>query len=325
MTDKYILGIDVGGTKTHAVIATTQGTIVSVASGDGANWENVGLDSAISAVNEIALLLLQNAGLSFSDISATTLAMAGADWDEDTKMLHKGLVEKGFPSNSQVVNDALAALYAGTEDGRGCVSVAGTGGKVIGRDNQHTYASMGGVLGEAAGAHQLSFEILKQCVHAYNGRIAKTEIYFELLGESSEIDFFHTLMRDGFDPSPSFAPRIFDYAAQGDVLACNAVVDTAYEHAEDVIAIAGKLNMEDSLIVVCSGGLHTSESELFTSVFQERVKQIFPKAHFKILAVPPVVGAVAHAAESIGILTDAFIEELHSQSLDRKADFLHAS
>jgi N-acetylglucosamine kinase-like BadF-type ATPase len=325
MPDQFILGVDVGGTKTHALVATTGGKIVSVASGAGANWENIGLERAVAAVHEITLQVLRRASLSFSDIAATTLAMAGADWDEDAKMLHEGLVQKGFPHNSRVVNDALAALYAGAEDGIGCVSVAGTGGKVIGRDGEKMFSTMGGVLGEAAGAHQLSYEILKECVHAFNGRSEKSELYFEIVGKLPELDFFRTLMREGFDPSPGSAPRVFEYAAKGDVLARNAVVTTATEHAEDVIAIARRLNFGDSLVVVCSGGLHTSKSELFTSAFQNRVFQAFPNVRFNVLGVPPVVGAVAHAAESLGILQSSFIEVLHSQSLVRKADFLHAS
>jgi N-acetylglucosamine kinase-like BadF-type ATPase len=325
MADQYILGIDVGGTKTHALVTTFDGKIVSVASGEGANWENIGLENAVSSVHTIALEALHSSSLTFSDIAATTLAMAGADWDEDSQLLHQRLVKKGFPDNSRVVNDALAALYAGAEDGIGCVSVAGTGGKVIGRDSKNMFSSMGGILGEASGAHQLSYEILKEAVHAYNGRIDKSELYFEIIGELTELEFFRRLMREGFDPFPGYAPRVFEYAAKGDNLARNAVITTASEHAEDVIAIARKLKLDGPLVVVCSGGLHTSKSELFTTVFQNRVSQAFENVRFNVLDVPPVVGAVAHAAESIGILRSGFIQVLQSQSLNRKADFLHAS
>ena len=68
MADQYILGIDVGGTKTHALGTTFDGKIVSVTSGEGANWENIGLEKAVSSVHTIALEALHSSSLTFSDI-----------------------------------------------------------------------------------------------------------------------------------------------------------------------------------------------------------------------------------------------------------------
>ena len=325
MPKKYLFGIDVGGTKTHAVICDATGLIVSVTSGDGANWESVGLETALTTIQRISGQALDSAGLTFEDISSTTLAMAGADWDEDAAMLHKALVERGFPESAVVVNDALAALYAGTRDGIGCVSNAGTAGKVIGRDKVQTIATIGGVVGEGAGALQISMEILTQCIYAFNGREEKTPIYYEVLGDTPEVEFFRNLTRKGYHHTSSIAPKVFEASLQGDRLAILAVERTALDHANDVIAIAKRLEIESDLTVVCSGGLQTSDSHIFNKIFRERVMHEIPYANFTVLRVPPVVGSLSHAAERVGLLNEVFQEHLHADSLIRKEDFLYAS
>ena len=56
-----VLGVDGGGTKTHAVVADTTGAVLGFATTGGSNWEMVGLDGAGASVSEAAIGALRAA------------------------------------------------------------------------------------------------------------------------------------------------------------------------------------------------------------------------------------------------------------------------
>jgi N-acetylglucosamine kinase-like BadF-type ATPase len=50
---KVILGIDGGGTKTHAVLVDLAGNILAAAANGGANWERTGIAATQASLVEI--------------------------------------------------------------------------------------------------------------------------------------------------------------------------------------------------------------------------------------------------------------------------------
>ena len=67
------------------------------------------------------------AGTAPERVHAAGLALAGVDWPGDEEALSEALRAAGMPRRHVVVNDAFAALRAGSPDGVGVVSCAGTG------------------------------------------------------------------------------------------------------------------------------------------------------------------------------------------------------
>ena len=57
-----VLGIDGGGTKTHAVVADSEGTVRGFATSGPANWEVVGLRGAGESLREASRRALEAAG-----------------------------------------------------------------------------------------------------------------------------------------------------------------------------------------------------------------------------------------------------------------------
>jgi N-acetylglucosamine kinase-like BadF-type ATPase len=60
---KVILGIDGGGTKTHAVLVDLAGNIIASAANGGANWERTGIAATQTSLQEIVNRTLASAGL----------------------------------------------------------------------------------------------------------------------------------------------------------------------------------------------------------------------------------------------------------------------
>src|SRR6266699_3662845 len=113
-----VLGVDGGNSKTIALVAALDGTILGAGRGGcgdiynaepGMDWP----DSAAAAIANIefaVLSALQAARVQESDIVAAVFNMAGADWPEDFAYIQAAVEARGFGRTIIVQNDALGVL-----------------------------------------------------------------------------------------------------------------------------------------------------------------------------------------------------------------------
>ena len=89
---RAVLGVEGGGSHTHAVVADASGQILGVGkNNDAANWEDVGISAASAAIRSCVTEAIGAAGLQTSEISTSVFGLAGIDFptlivvgDEDT-------------------------------------------------------------------------------------------------------------------------------------------------------------------------------------------------------------------------------------------------
>src|SRR2546425_13334096 len=74
---KYFLGIDGGGTKTHAVITDSACRVIGEGFGGAANPLRVGLEEAVSHITQAVADACAQAGIELSNISSACAAIAG--------------------------------------------------------------------------------------------------------------------------------------------------------------------------------------------------------------------------------------------------------
>jgi N-acetylglucosamine kinase-like BadF-type ATPase len=297
---KAILGIDGGGTKTHAILVDLDGKILATAANGGANWERIGIQAVGKSLDELIGTALSSAKISREDIVASTLALAGIDWPEDESLFAPVIQGLGLSGRCTLVNDSVAALFAGIPDGIGCVSIAGTGGKSAGSDGEQTVQTMGMQLGEGGGAGQLVDLALDSIARAHHGTAAKTTMYSSLPKAAGFDDpemFFIAIARGRVRLNESLAPLIFDLASSGDIAALDVVNRVAKQHAIDVSGIANRLNFQAKPItVIRAGGLHTAGCTVFDTTFEAEVKLLLGTVQVRTLDVAPVFGAVINSA-----------------------------
>src|SRR5919107_3820451 len=107
--DPVLLGIDGGNTKTVAVAATPDGTVLGAGRVlRGSDIHAVPADQAVATYAEAAALAL--AGAPRGAPVTAAFSLAGADWPEDHDLL-VALLAETWP-NPSVVNDAIGALRA---------------------------------------------------------------------------------------------------------------------------------------------------------------------------------------------------------------------
>jgi N-acetylglucosamine kinase-like BadF-type ATPase len=316
---KALLGIDGGGTKTHAVLADLDGNILGSAANGGANWERIGLKAVTAGLQELIAIAITNAGITIDDIVGSTFALAGIDWDEDKSMFASTMPSLKLSGAIHLMNDSFAALYAGIPNGIGIVSIAGTGGKTTGHDGVTTVQTMGMDLGEAGGAGQLLALCLDSIARMHHGITPKSEMFTvipETLGYSDMTDFFTAIARDRISLDESLAPLIFDLAISGDVIASENVIKVAKQHALDVFGIYSRLKFDgEGVAIIRAGGLHTAGCQIFDLNFEDEVRRLIPKAAIEILGISPVFGAVLSAAHNhFTSVPDTFSTHLLTQA-----------
>src|SRR6266481_7603701 len=135
MQMQCVLAVDGGNTKTIALVAALDGTILGAGRGGCGDIYNsrANLDwveaaaEALANIEYAVMQALQAAHVKTADLTAAVFNMAGADWPEDFAFLQAAMEARGFGRTILVQNDALGVLHAGSSDATGVSVVLGTG------------------------------------------------------------------------------------------------------------------------------------------------------------------------------------------------------
>src|SRR5581483_5822257 len=155
----YFLGVDIGGTKSQALIADTSGQVVGIGDAGAGNWEDVGYEGLAVTLNAITENAVKSASILKEQISGAGFGIAGYDWPsqyEPHMDVIRTLELKKTPS--ALVNDTIIGLMAGSPSRWGISIVAGTRANCWGRDAQGRIGRMTGYgtrMAEAAGGLEL--------------------------------------------------------------------------------------------------------------------------------------------------------------------------
>ena len=304
---EFVIGVDGGGTKTHAVVASTSGQLLGFGHSGGSNWEGVGLATMREEVAAAIAGALTPTGLTRSRCAGAAFALAGCDWPSDVEPMNDELAKLELGGPRSIVNDAYAVLRAGVTRGFGVASVAGTGGSTTGMNRTgQMFRTFAISYGEGCGAHGLIHGALDAMARAHHGRCehsAMTSRFLKTLGYATVPDLFEAVSRGReHGVSASLAPIVLDTANDGDEIAMGIAASVGSQHGADVVGVARNLGMlNDDFEVVCSGGVHRADSPSFRDAFAMAVASAAPRATISILRTPPVVGAVIMALESAGV------------------------
>ena len=318
-----VLGIDGGGTKTHAVIADADGAVRGFATSGPANWEVVGLRGAGESLREATRRALQAAGAESGDLRAAALGLAGIDWDSDMPRMAAEADQLGLTCPAEVTNDSFIALRAGTADGVGVVVIAGTGAISAGRSRDgRTFRTLGqgAEFGDTGSASDVSDAALRAVANAFTGRGPQTELtelLCSLYGCRSAAELLERASRGG-ERSRSAAPTVLRSAESGDEVARDIVRWAGRELGESAVLAARRLEMTgEEFDLVLAGGLFRGESSILLETLEGCVRAEAPRARLVPLDTAPVAGAALMALDRTpGGVSEAGAERLRAGVLD---------
>ena len=170
---RYFLGVDVGATKTHALVADETGKVVGFGKAGPGNHEVVGYPGLQRALHDSVSQALQTAGLTAWQVDGAGFGVGGYDWPSELADTLEAIEVLHLNCPIEVVNDAVLGLVAGAADGWGLALIAGTGNNVRGRDRQGREGRVTGngiVCGEFGGGGDIVFRALQLVCHVWTRR-----------------------------------------------------------------------------------------------------------------------------------------------------------
>jgi N-acetylglucosamine kinase-like BadF-type ATPase len=318
-----VLGIDGGGTKTHALVADETGTVLGHATDGPSNWEAVGLRGAGDSLREAVSKVLAAAERPVADVSGSVFGLSGIDWPSDIPRLESVIEPLGLNGPCRILNDSAIALRAGTAR-PGVVVIAGTGMVVAGRDAEgRTFRTLGlgPPLGDVGSASDVAVAAVRSVADAYVGRgpaTTLTEHLCSLTGARSVEELLENYSRGGEPTLLSAAPAVMRAAEDGDQVAISIVTATGEHLGKSAAVVAGRLDLEPGYDLVLAGGLFRSASQMLLSSLLDQV----PGVNVVNLTAPPAAGAVVLALEEQGVAVDV---ALHKRVLEGAAAVLPGS
>ena len=297
-----VLGVDGGGSKTHAAVCDETGAVIGWGTAGPSNWETVGLRGAADSISDAIDRALAGTDVRRGDLSAAVFGLAGVDWPSDVTRLDAAFEPLGLGTKPVLLNDSFIALRAGVAAPWGVVVIAGTGTVAAGRNREGRTSrtlGLGRVLGDEGSASDVSEAALRAVARAHTGRGPATslsEALCELRGASSVAQLLEEYSRGG-ELEMNAAPLVLTHATRGDAVAAEIVAWAGAELGGAAATVARNLDMADEPYeLVLAGGLFHGASEML----ERAISREAPTALLTRLEAPPVTGAVLTALELDG-------------------------
>jgi N-acetylglucosamine kinase-like BadF-type ATPase len=312
---RAVLGVDGGGSKTHALVADERGEVLGFASSGRSNWEDTGLEAAGAALAEATGGALAAAQVPPGALAATAFGLAGLDWDPDRPMLGALLDPLGLAGPRRLENDSFIALRAGASRPFGVVVIAGTGHVAAGRDPAGRTVrtlGLGPMYGDFGSATDVAEEAVRAVADAYTGRGPATSLSRllpPLAGCASAEQLLQRLSR-GLVPLPEAAPLVLQEAEAGDPACRQIVLHAGASLGESAAVVARRLGLGGQRFeLVMAGGLFRSRNRLLEGTLVDTLHREAPLAVPVHLTCKPVVGAALDALDLAGLPTDPEVRD----------------
>jgi N-acetylglucosamine kinase-like BadF-type ATPase len=325
---RYILGIDGGNSKTHALITDERGVPSGFGKAGASDYQEVGIEQAEQAWSMAIHLASDQAGTQPDEITAASFCLAGADLPEDYVLLQKTVGQLLPQAKVKVKNDTIAALRAGLyESSYGVTVVVGTGFNAAGRSHRGQEIVMPGLgylSGDYGGGRWLGRQVIRAVMRAWDGRGLKTtlsRLVLNQMGVNDEPELIR-LLRCADDIQGrilGLVPLVFEAAYQGDAVARSFLVALGEEVGLTASVLIHRLGLEnESVPVVLSTSVFRGKGPLLLEVITKSIHRTAPLARVVIPEFLPVVGAVLEAMDDTGICLDKTVfENLRHGILDR--------
>jgi N-acetylglucosamine kinase-like BadF-type ATPase len=310
---QFFLGADIGGTKTHAVVADARGRAVGFGESGPGNHESVGYDGLLRVVQAACGQAIRSAGIPLEDISGAGFGIAGYDWPTQ-KEDHLRTLGGSACGSAAIVNDAILGLVAGSTESWGVAIVAGTGCNCRGWNQERTregrVTGFGILMGEGAGSSELMFRAVQAVSYEWTRRgpvTALSQAFITYTGAASLDDLIEGFTSRRYKLDAAAAPLVFRTAHEGDPVARALVRWAGTELGEMANAVARQLDFGGQSYDVVMIGSMFQNGEILISSLRETVHAFAPEACLVSLTEPPAVGGVLLGMEAAGFRPDAEI------------------
>jgi N-acetylglucosamine kinase-like BadF-type ATPase len=266
-SDRLVLGVDGGGTKTEVWLARITGGgepgVIGRGLAKSSNPRAVGMDVALAHLGQAIDAAFADAKLHAATVDGAVLAMSGAGHVSAQTQIRAWADSRQLALQVWFKHDAEPVLAEGTPEGWGIALIVGTGSAAIGCGPDRQRRVVGGWgyhYGDEGGAYWIGRRAMESIARAADGRAAPTQLTAAILARLQVEDPRSVLpalevggnVRGGL---ASLADAVEAVARSGDSMALRIVDDAAAELAAMISALAGQLDLGARFPLALAGGV----------------------------------------------------------------------
>jgi N-acetylmuramic acid 6-phosphate etherase len=303
--DELVLGIDGGGSKTLAWLASRASSRLNAVAPVGrglagpSNPRAAGFDTAFQNIEAAIESAFADGAIPRGTVSAICLCLAGAGRLEEQQRITDWARSRGIAARVRVASDAEPILAAGTLNRCGIALISGTGSLAWGRNAAGVTARSGGwgyLLGDEGSGYAIALDGLcaaGQCVDERGPATSLVAAFCQRLGATVPQELMTRIYRPEMtrEHLAALADVVFQEAPQ-DAVAREIIDAAALELADMVASLAKRLTLKaDAYALAMSGGALLNQPQMRERVLMFlRMAEMSPKT---VELVPdPVRGAV---------------------------------
>ncbi|MBN1883248.1 MAG: hypothetical protein JW885_13860 [Deltaproteobacteria bacterium] len=333
MTEKLIISIDGGGTKTVAVAVTTEGKAVGWGESGPGNHVLAPIEVVKESLRSAVAQAVTDAHAAMDDVLIIAGDTAGVGHNREGAVYVEGLIGEYYPETPIHITGDMVAGFLGAlpqaEETGGVVATAGTGSSIYGRNPSGEGLQVGGwghIMGDEGSGYDIAVMGLRAAAKAFDGRgkptslteafpphfgvgdmfLVQVPVYIgEILtheeieeGTAEEVNYGSGLSRERISKA---ATIVAQEAEKGDAVARDVMARAAEELALAVVTVARRLGMtRPDLLVSYAGGVFKA-GDVLLEPFGACIIREYPDAKIVPPRLPVVGGGVKIAADELGL------------------------
>jgi glucosamine kinase len=278
---RFLLGIDGGGTRTSAEVWNRRGEAFAYAETGPSNMHSIGVDQAADAIVGLIRECTRQAGITPLQVEIIVAGLAGAGRASDQRRVARAIRlrarSKQQPIRRLVVeSDARIALEGAFSGKRGIIAIAGTGSIAYGANESGKMARAGGwgrTIGDGGSGYAIGIEALRGVARILDGsgeRSLLQALISRRFGLRTQEEIINAVYKNRFDVA-SLAPLVIRAAEKKDPIATKILRTCASDLANLVSLVAQKLQSGKgtklkTFPVCVVGGLVSQENQYATYV-----------------------------------------------------------
>jgi N-acetylglucosamine kinase-like BadF-type ATPase len=317
MSEKYILGVDGGGTKTHCILYGIEDSDSYLFTFPTSNHESLrgGYTQLEKVIEEIVSIICSSRGISVNDIVSSCFNLSGVDFPYQEKLI-SNMIENTGLRNFLLRNDTFAGVKANCENGYGIAAVNGTGCCIAGINEKGESVQLGGlgdISGDIGGAHNM-IRAAVCAVYDYLYRGGEETILSQELCKALSCDekmitekAFQSFEKNDEKLIRKMAIAVYTAADKNDKKAFDILERIGDYYVDNIIAVYSKLSFSPETVVpvtLIGTQFVKGENPAIINRIRSKIEGDGKPFRVSVSSVKPVVGSVLWAAENYGIPLD---------------------
>jgi len=308
--NQILLGVDGGGSKTTALVASLddKGSIQILGRGRGgpSNLRLAGKQQSLDSLNKAIDEALDEASLQTRTVDYAVLALAGSSFSDVRDEVANWAQKRKLSRHVEITHDTAPVLASGPESDRGVALIVGTGSVAIGVNASGATVTLGGWghwFGDKGSGFDLACKALSAVAEASDGIGPDTVMCDLVLDKLGISDPRHILEKVSAGGSvrrevAALAPIVLEAAEQQDEVAIEIVKNAVAEAVKLVAAVADRLAFTRPYPLMLAGGVACS-NRLFREELTAGFSRLDPAPEPLCIVDEPVLGCLKIARSKL--------------------------